>query len=244
MITVKKQKLKGIIIKQEIYKEDSIKVTILTNNGICSLVCRGGHKINSKLRPLCQVLTEVELVTTNNLVLNNITEGVVLNNYTLIKEDTNKLLVGLSMIELFYSFIDSINEFNSTYNFLINCLNLLSNTIYHRSLLSLFEIKFLYAIGTYPSFNECISCRRRLGKYFSVKHGGNVCEKCSDFTSCNAELSKLIEMIFYIKITKISEEFLKIVNDFILEIDKVISEYYETYFDYHNKNKKMLTKIS
>ena len=87
MITVKKQKLKGIVIKQETYKEDSSKITLFTEDGLYNFIAKGTKKIESKLRPLCQILTEVELITTDDRIINTITEGVVIENYTVIKED-------------------------------------------------------------------------------------------------------------------------------------------------------------
>ena len=51
MITVKKQKLKGIVIKQETYKEDSSKITLFTEDGLYNFIAKGTKKIESKLRP-------------------------------------------------------------------------------------------------------------------------------------------------------------------------------------------------
>ena len=243
MITVKKQKLKGIVIKQETYKEDSSKITLFTEDGLCNFIAKGTKKIESKLRPLCQILTEVELITTDDRIINTITEGVVIENYTVIKEDMNKLLVTLSILEYLYSFKDAITNMKTIYSFLKDILKILSSTNYPKSLLSLFELKFLYAIGSYPEFVNCVKCNSNLGEFFSVKNGGNLCKECYEMNCCNKELSKLLELIFYIKVNNVNDEFLELINDYVQDINEVINEYYETYYDYHNKNKKMIDKL-
>lgn len=243
MITVKKQKLKGLIIRQENYKEDSSKITLLTENGLYNFIIKGTHKIESKLRPLSQVLTEVELVATADKVLNTITEGVVVENYTVIKEDTNKLLVALSILEDFYNFKESIIDVKTTYLFLKDILKVLCNTKYFISVMLIFELKFLYAIGSHPEFCNCVKCNNTKGIYFSVKNGGNVCKNCYEHNCCNLELSKLLELMFYIKISNLNDDFLKIVFEYHKDLNVIINEYYETYFDYRNKNKKILEKL-
>lgn len=244
MITIQKQKIQGLIINNTSYKEDSLKVTILTKNGLFDYIVKAGKRINSKLRPLAQELTFVEIVTTSNKTLNTLTEGVVLENYTLIKEDTNKLLSALAIIEYGKVFINSFNDVEHVYNFILEMLNILKKTNYYHAGLLIFETKLLYAVGTGPNFSTCCKCGGNDAYYLDVALGGAVCKNCLTNTSYNQEITKLFSLMYFIKLKNINEDFLQLIDKYSSILYQITKEYYATHFDYVNKNHDLLIEIS
>ena len=115
MTTGQKQKIKGLILWKNDYKEDSLVISVFTKDGIQDFIVRAAKRISSKLRPFVQEMTYVELVTTANMTLNTLTEGYVIENYTAVKEDTVKTLSGLSIIEYIKYFYESLS--NKTFTF-------------------------------------------------------------------------------------------------------------------------------
>lgn len=110
MTTGQKQKIKGLILWKNDYKEDSLVISVFTKDGIQDFIVRAAKRISSKLRPFIQEMTYVELVTTANMTLNTLTEGYVIENYTTVKEDTVKTLSGLSIIEYIKYFYESLSN--------------------------------------------------------------------------------------------------------------------------------------
>ena len=238
MISVNKKELDGIIFKISDYKDSATKLTILTKDGFTSLIVRGGKKY-PKLNSLNQLFTYCHFVSTNDKLLNTLTDGEVINNYTNIKVDSIKSLVALSIFEYIQRFHEGISEFNQLYQFVLKIMDLLNNTNYPNVLLMIFEIKFWYLIGIQPRFDHCSKCNDE-GVFFSVSQGGVVCGSHLTEDSVSMILSKTIYLLYYIKPNLIDEKFLSTFNDSFIDLEKIISDYYLYYFEFTNQNKKLL----
>lgn len=243
MITVNKKKLEGIVIKTTDYKENNSKVSILTINGLENYIVRGTKKINSKLALLAQPITKVELFVTNDKVLNTVTEGVVLENYTSIKENQTKQLVALSMLESIYYFNNHVLDKNLLYKFFLSCLNVLKHTEFPLELLNYFDIKLWYLVGIMPTFNKCVSCGDDSASYFTISQGGNLCKNCKIHESYDEYVSNLLKITFLLKIDKLNEDFLKLISEYREVFNKIVKLYYRQYLDYSNFNRSLIEKI-
>lgn len=243
MISVNKKKTKGIIIKTSDYKENAQLVHLLTSNGLADYICRGAKKVESKMRHLTQELTYVEIITTNNKTLNTITEGNVIDNFTSIKEDSNKLLSAMSMLESVNSFKNHIDDYNTLFNFLLFSLNFMKETNYPMSLLNIFDIKLTYLLGIAPLFSKCVNCEND-GKYMSITYGGLLCEKCHNEYVFDEKTSEVIRMIFNIKPNRINEEFLIFIFEHQNMINVFIKEYYQIHLSYTNNIRQLSEKLA
>ena len=237
--TIDKDKFTGIVIRQDLYKEDALKITFLTEHGLGSLIVRGARKIESKLKILTPVITKIECMASTGRILNTLTEGVVLENYTDIKENPLKTSIALALFENILTFIDTISDYKVLYHFLEQMLQLLSKSDYPMSILTIFNIKMWYLVGSQPDFKACPVCGKT-GIYFSVASGGMLCKAHHNAASVGAELSKLIKLIYLIKLEKIDEELLKFINQYYAELLPIIKDYYQTYFDYTNRYLKII----
>lgn len=240
MITEQKQKIKGLILWKNDYKEDSLVISVFTKNGIQDFIVRAAKRISSKLRPFIQEMTYVELVTTKNMTLNTLTEGYVIENYTVIKEDTLKSLSGLAIIEFVKAFYESLTSQNETYEFILKMFDLLKITAYPKALLLTFETKFLYGVGVGPHFDTCVKCGSNNPSYLEVSEGGMVCNNCRTKKSYNSTISKLFSLMYHIKMNNINDEFLQLIDQYYVDLYQIIKEYYYTYFDFISKNHEFM----
>lgn len=243
MISVNKKKTKGIVIKTSDYKENAQLVHLLTTTGLEDYICRGAKKVESKMRHLTQEITYVEIITTNNKTLNTITEGQVLDNFTIIKDDSNKLLATMSMLESINSFKNHIDDYKTLFNFLLFSLNFMKETNYPTALLNVFDIKLTYLLGIAPLFSKCVNCDNE-GQYMSISYGGLLCEKCRNQHTFDLTTSEVIRMIFNIKPKKLNEEFLSFIFKYQNMIDIFVKEYYLIHLSYTNKIRQLTEKLA
>ena len=80
-------KNKGLIIKTMDYKENAVIATIFTDSKKVSCIIKGAKKLNSSTRRIAQPLTLIDFNYTESNSLGVLTEAVVLDNYTSLKED-------------------------------------------------------------------------------------------------------------------------------------------------------------
>ncbi len=243
MITINKKKIEGIVIKQTDYKENHCKVVLLTNEGLQNFIVRGTKKITSKLSLLVQPITKVQLCVTNDKTLNTVTEGIVLENYTNIKENQTKQLVALSMLETIYCFSNHVTDSNLLYKFFLDSLEFLKTTLYPLDLLNYFDIKLWYLLGVMPSFLKCVKCDGVDASYFSIAEGGNLCVNCRTVDSYDEYVSNLLKITFLLKIDKLNDEFLNLIADYRNVFDKIIKLYYIQYLDFSNFNRSLIEKL-
>ena len=240
------QKLQGIVIKKIDYKENANLITLLTPKGKLSLIVRGSKKINSVTRNYTNLFSQLDFNATDNLKLNTLTEGYIVNAFVNINTDFNKMNVGLQILEKINLLCDEIQNYEVFYTFVVKVFNLLENTSYPISILNIFEIKLLYLLGVAPELRECVICQNKDIEhgFFSVSSGGIICRKHQinnydlDSLSTNA-----LKLLYYIKIDKIDEDFLKLINDYSITISNVIDKFYERHLDFHSKTKKIIKTI-
>lgn len=243
MISVNKKKTKGIVIKTSDYKDNALIIHLLTPNGPEDYICRGAKKIESKMRYISQELTYIEVFVTNNKVLNTITEGEVLENYTDIKDNTEKLLIAMSMLESVNYFKNHIDDHTTLFNFLLQCLNLLSKSEFAKDLLNVFDIKLTYLLGIAPLFSKCVNCNNE-GQFMSISYGGLLCSNCKDDKVFDEKTSEIIRLIFNIKPAKINDDFLKFINTYQNLVSIFVKEYYNIHLSYTNNLRHISEKLA
>lgn len=238
-------KNKGLIIKVQDYSENAVLATILTSIGIETLIIRGAKKLNTTTRRLGNLLTLIEYNHTETKGISTLTEGVVLENYTLIKSDLIKYNYSLVILEKIVFFKEQITDYKTLYNFTIELLNRLKSTDYLNAIVLIFEIKILYLLGVAPSFNKCPICgKKAINAALDIKSGGFLCETCHYLkeTSLNIDDSNLFKKIYTTKLNDIDDEFLKTINNHS-SINKCIKSYYAWHLDFKSKVLDIIEKI-
>lgn len=238
-------KSKGLIIKVQDYLENAVLATILTENGKETLIIKGAKKLNTSTRRLGSILTLIEYNHTESSGLSTLTEGIVIDNYTLIKDDLLKFNYALVMLEKINFFIEEFTDYNTLYNFTISLLEKLKETEYLNAVILIFQIKILYLLGVAPSFNRCPICgKKAINAALDIKSGGFICESCHFLkeTNLNIEESQLFKKIYVTKLNEINDDFLFLINNHI-NINKCVKSYYEWHLDFRSKVLDIIEKI-
>lgn len=242
----KKIQFTGIVLRNLDYQDNAQIIYVLTKENIESILVRGAKKIESKTRPLAQIITKIKGLRTEGKSFSTLTEGLVENNFNAIKEDFVKTQATMCIMEKIYHLFPNITMTEKNYDFLESILNIMENTNYPKSLLLLFEVKFWYLLGINPNFNTCTNCGKELeAGFLHVDEGGLICYDCAPSFECdlNFECSKIIKYLYYIKVEKIDDHFLSLIEAFYEPITKVVDKYYEKYLDFYNKSKEIFYKI-
>ena len=102
----------GIILKSIDYKDYSKLIYIIDNDGIKTLLVKGAKKPNSKNFAYSQPLTKISYDIIETKTFDILTTGLIINNYSQIKEDFEKTKFAYKIIELVYQFTNHIDEKN------------------------------------------------------------------------------------------------------------------------------------
>lgn len=242
----KKIQFTGIVLRNLDYQDNAQIIYVLTKDNIESVLVRGAKKIESKTRPLAQMITKISGLRTEGKSFSTLTEGIVENNYNSIKEDFVKVQAIMCIFEKVYNLFPNITMTEKNYEFLEKILDIMEKTSYPKSLLLLFEIKLWYLLGINPNFTTCVSCDNELEYGFLyVNGGGLLCPNCAQMHECdlNIENSKIIKYLYYIKMEKVDDHFLSLIDVFYEPITKVVDKYYEKYLDFYNKSKEIFYKV-
>lgn len=240
-------KKKGIILNSRPYKDNYRILNILCEEGLCSVLLKGSDKMNSGNKKYTITPVEVEFMMTDSAAIGTFTEGYVLNNFTNIKNSNEKNLIVLAIVEKILAFSEHIDNHAKLYEFVKNIFNMLENYSNNYVVLSLFEIKLLYLIGIAPILNRCLVCGKdNVRLSLSVSKGGCCCEKCSllEEYDLGFDETEIFKYLYLVKLDKVDEKFLSLVNDSKVNLSKTIDKYYEKYIDFHSKTKKIIEKVS
>lgn len=238
-------KNKGIVIKVQDYLENAVIATILTETGKQSYLIKGAKKVNSGTKRFAQALTVLEFNATLSTGLSTLTEALIVNNYTLIKDDLVRFNYATILLEKLNYFSDQVTDYKLLFEFTLNILDLIEKYDYFTAATLIFEIKLLYLLGVAPSFNRCPNCgNKAINGALHVESGGFLCEKCHYLkeVTLNRDDSLVFKTIYITKLNQIDEELLKIF-DSNNNIANCIDYYYEYHLDFKSRVKEIIKKI-
>ena len=238
----------GIIIKTNKYKESSKIAYILTKDGLINVLIRNSLDLKSKNFSYSNELAKIEfnINKSKRASFDTLTSGVLLDNYSNIKMDIEKLTSASNILYLIYKSSEYVsnnrNMFDLVSFYFDNLNNTNSNliTIYN----FIFNLKLLYLLGIGPNLKTCTVCEKEKTKYLSLLNGGCVCDKCKGSISSNdivleSDALSLFKILYLVKLSNVNDDYLssllketekidsngKIIN----EIKVFIKEYYKKY---------------
>lgn len=236
----------GIILKTQDYKENASLLTILTDEGLITLILRGAKKSSSKNHLLNNVFSEISFNQTMDKTLNTLTEAIVLNSHYNIYQDIIKLNYIYVIIEKVLVLNTSITDYKTLYSFVKKVLNLMDDTNYPNILTSLFEWKLCFLLGIGPSINRCVVCNKKTElNYLCINLGGILCGECKDKHSLHYdnEISTMMKYLYLVNVDLVNDDFLSKYQSFYKEMDFIINQYYEFYLDFKSRSKQIISKI-
>lgn len=237
----------GIILKSIKYQENSRIISVITKDGMESLLVRGSSNLKSKNFTLSNELTKIAFSKTKGKGFDIVTTGKVVDNYSNTKQEFPRLYNALEIIEVAYVLSDHIDNFELFYDFLDQILKKVNESEYFDIFTFIFKLKTLYLLGVGPIFNYCVKCHKKEENMkFDFYSGGTVC-KDDDQIATSLFTQDAINEIKFLYLTKLeflSEEVMnKIPRKDDQEIKKFINLYYNHYLGFTSKVDKVLKKI-
>lgn len=232
-------KTQGIIIKKQDWREYDRLFTFYTRDfGKIKAVAKGVKKIKSKLAGHLQEFALIDLFIANGRNIDQVGGALINKNFSTIRSNLYSVNTILSAFELVDQLVKEhqkdlgiyylLNEFLEIFNSRINKKNL-------KSLLPIFNLKFLSQLGYRPELFNCTICKNKISddkNYFSSK-SGLVCFNCGKdekLSSISKDLIKVLRFCLsnklsdYLKINinkNLEKELALLINQFIINhLDK------------------------
>ena len=236
--------VEGIIINTKSYKDTSKIIDILTKEfGIISVIAKGCKSLKSNLR----ITTDKLTYATFNIYykkdkLSILSEASVINNFSNIKKDIEKISYASFLIDLTNQ-VYKQSEDNNIYDLLISSLIKINENFNPLIITNIIELKYLEYLGVMPNIDGCSICGSKNVITLSSDKGGFLCSKCHTNEIIVSEKTiKLVRMYYLVDINKISK--LDINKYIVFEVNNFIDDYYDRYTGLYLKSKSFLKNLN
>ena len=237
------KQIKGYVIHTTDYQDSSRILNVLTEDGIVAIISKGCKNVKSSLRLVSQKLIYGEFVIYyKEKGMSTLKEGTIINEFSNIKKDLTKFSYFSYITELTSQVVKQNNNkkifdlFNSTVLKIESGLN-------PKVMTNILELKLLDFLGVPLNLNECIKCGSRKDIVtIDPDEGGLICKNCyTNEIIYDMKVIKMLRNYSLVEIKSITE--LKISDELIEFINRIISMYYDRYTGIYIHSKKFLEKI-
>ena len=238
----------GIVIKANKYQENSKLLTVISPLGTHTCLARAASSLKSKNYSYSQVLTKIgfQLSKSKRNSFDILATGMVINNYSKIKENFSKLASALVIFDVTYHLSNHIDDFNTLYYFFDTILERLEKTQYHQIYEIIFRLKLLFLLGVGPTFSKCVVCEKKENLLFFDFYGGGMkCKECSgdERKIYRGEYLLALQTLYNTKIENIDEALLARLPNHISAINEFLDAYYEHFLGYVSSARNILDRI-
>ena len=236
--------IEGIILNTRNYSDTSKILDIFTKEyGIIGVLAKGCKSLKSNLRSITDKLIYANFtIYYKKDKLSLLSEGSVINNFSNIKKDIEKISYASFLMDLTNQVYKQNNDSN-LYDLLIGSLNKINEGFNPLIITNIIELKYLEYLGVMPNLDGCSICGSKSVITLSSDKGGYLCKKCYTNEPIVSEKTiKLIRMYYLVDINKISK--LDIKKESIHEINNFIDDYYDRYTGLYLKSKMFLKNIN
>ncbi|MDD3852034.1 MAG: DNA repair protein RecO [Syntrophomonadaceae bacterium] len=193
---------RALILKTSDLRETDKLVTIFSEQeGKLTAVARGIKKPNSSLRACVQPFCHSQLFFSRGRELDLITQGKLLEFYGNAREDLNRTLHCMYIMELLDKSLMDRVPLPRLYKTTLETLQTINQSEINPLVIRYFEMNLLIYLGYKPVLDQCISCQRsdvQLNR-FNLAEGGMVCPSCiknsSDEINVSGETLALLKRI-------------------------------------------------
>jgi DNA repair protein RecO (recombination protein O) len=231
------EEYQGIILKKISYKESSEIIYLYTEEGLKSVLVHGSKTIKSPYLNLTKVLNHVKLIV-GGKNLKVLRDGEIISSYSQVNDNLEKYTYMQFVMELVYYFSTHEHDHQKLYLFLLKILEIIVKSDDYIPYINMFELKLLYLLGVNPVLNVCMKCEETNNLLFSIVEGGTLCVKHIKDKFYSSEVVLAISKLYYHDINK--EPKINIDSSLLIQIRKLIDEYYEYHLNYQSKSRKML----
>lgn len=183
---------RGIILKSRDFKDSDKLLSVFTEkDGKVSAIAKGVKKPKSSLRACVQPFCHSYLYLHRSRELDLITQGKLLDFYGNSRQDLERALHCLYLMELLDKSLLEHVPMAELYHTLTAVLEAINEQGLNPLFIRYFESQLLVHLGYKPVLKHCVSCGQKPGGefYFSLAEGGLVCPSCSRDTEYKMTLS-------------------------------------------------------
>lgn len=237
------KKIDGIIVSEYLFEESSKIINILTKDGEYNIIAKGAKKIKS---PFFAVTNKFTLGIFNiqykEKGLSKLIDADIINNYSIIKKDINKVSYVTYITELCLK-VYKHEPSSNIYDLYLASLNKINEGYNYEVIFNILRLKLLDYLGIKPVIDRCIECGNTHNIVtISSYLGGYVCRDCyRNEKIVSPKTISLIRMLYYVDISKITK--LDISKEIMKEIEEFINDYYDRYSGIYLKSKTLLDYI-
>lgn len=235
--------VEGIIINVKNYGDTSKIIDILTKEyGVIGVIAKGCKSLKSNLRSVTDKLTYATFtIYFKKDKLSILSEASVINNFSNIKKDIEKISYASFLIDLTNQVYKQCED-NNLYDLLISSLIKINDNFNPLIITNILELKYLEYLGVMPNLNGCSICGSKSVVTLSSDKGGYLCSKChTNEPVVSDKAIKLVRMYTLVDINKIEK--LDIKKDVVYEVNNFIDDYYDRYTGLYLKSKTFLKNI-
>ena len=236
--------VEGIIINVKNYGDTSKIIDILTKEyGVIGVIAKGCKSIKSNLRSVTDKLTYATFtIYFKKDKLSILSEASVINNFSNIKKDIEKISYASFLIDLSNQVYKQCED-NNLYDLLISSLIKINDNFNPLIITNILELKYLEYLGVMPNLNGCSICGSKSVVTLSSDKGGYLCSKChTNEPIVSDKAIKLVRMYTLVDINIIEK--LDIKKDVVYEVNNFIDDYYDRYTGLYLKSKTFLKNIT
>ena len=235
--------IKGYVIHTTDYQDSSRILNVLTEDGIVAIISKGCKNVKSNLRLVSQKLIYGEFVIyEKEKGLSTLKEGTILNDFSNIKKDLTRFSYFSYITELTSQVIKQ-NSDSTIYNLFNDTVMKIEEGLNPKVMTNILEIKLLDFLGVPLNLTECVKCgSKKEIVTIDPDEGGLICKSCyTNEIIYDMKVIKMIRNYTLVDIKSIKE--LKISDELIEFINRIISMYYDRYTGIYIHSKKFLEKI-
>ncbi|MGI6488783.1 MAG: DNA repair protein RecO [Syntrophomonadaceae bacterium] len=172
--------IEGLVLKNMDFKEADKIVTVLARKeGKLGLVAKGVKKPKSSLRGVVQPFCYSRLHISKGRGMGLITQGRVLDFYGSIREDLDKTLQVVYLMELLDKCTADADPHPRLFDLALSVLQYLDSEDSFPLVIRWFELRMLTELGFGPKLDRCIRCGQSEAlERFSISEGGVLCRGC------------------------------------------------------------------
>ncbi|CFY00653.1 Recombination protein O, RecO [Syntrophomonas zehnderi OL-4] len=173
---------RGVILKSRDFKDSDKLLSIFTEkDGKVKAIAKGVKKPKSSLRSCVQPFCHSFLYLNRGREMDLITQGRLLDFYGNSRQDLERALHCLYLMELLDKSLLEHVPLPGLYHTLINVLKAINEQELNPLYIRYFETQLLVHLGYQPVLRHCVKCGQQLDKkiFFDLAEGGLTCLSCS-----------------------------------------------------------------
>lgn len=239
------REFEGIIVSETPYGESSKIINILTKeDGIIGVMAKGAKKLKSAFRSSTSKFTlGLFNVYYHENKLSTLISVDVINPLINIKTDIVKIGYLTYICELAYQTAKQ-NDDNKIFAILKETILKIEQGLDPKIMTNILELKILDFLGVGIDLDKCIKCGSKSDIItISGDSGGYLCKNCrKDEIIYDEKTIKMFRLYYYVEIGSITD--LKISDNVVENINKILTDYYDRFTGLYLKSKDFLSKVA